>query len=877
VRITIAVLPMFLLAGCTLRGADHEPEGVAHSAVMPDPLRAGSADSTPTYLQSNFGVQGNFELAVPSTTNGLLYYWRDNDHGLFWNGPDAVFTDAGHFDALAMIQSNYGGGNMELVVRRQNRLTFLFRDLSDPVTPWHGPWDIATGVSGSPGFIQSHFGQQGNFEVVIPSATGGLLHYWRDNDNGMVWRGPVAFFQNWGQFDAVTLIESSYGNLEGLARRGSELYFFFHDTDWRGPWRIGTNVAGNPVLFQGRYGSVGNFEVAVPSASGGVDYYWRDNDHGMVWNGPFRLFPSFGQVDAIGMFESNYGTPGNIEMLLRQGQSLFFAFRPNLDPWQGPFAITAPTDPSYAVEGTPLLRRAYTQYLGTFSHNPASDEELSGIVGTDLGVSFEAAAGQLAFLFGDSWTPGHVNDNWDSIAFTNFSTVDRTAPPTMRWVINPTSGVFDFMDLPNLDGGGMNVPLDGVAINGQNYIFQNSGWHAFCGDPGCPGAHGTLALGVMNGLSPSGITTLFVTGSQRFTNLSAVPIGGYVYLFGAAEPYRYGAVYLARAPLAGIGDLSQWQYYRGVRQGIPVFGPGEGTAVPLFAAGFNWTNQNLPLNQRPSNGVGELSVRMHEGNKLLMTYNASDTAPQGRGIYMRTAQAPWGPWSAPELLLTAGDAYGRWQHRAPLVVGADDGLGEYARQDEWGGEYGPYLVPRWFTDNGRGEYGIVYTLSSWNPYQDHLIRTVMTGDGHAVPPPANGVGWPKAALTNGDFATYDTRGWTQIGGPFGIYQSQDGTPRLTTYGASGDATVGQLYQDVSIDSTTTKLNFTIHGGGAEVKLIWNRNGETVRAVHARNDNTTNLQVSWDLRDYQGESVRVFIDDHLTAPWGFIDVGGFQFQ
>jgi hypothetical protein len=42
---------------------------------------------------------------------------------------------------------------------------------------------------------------------------------------------------------------------------------------------------------------------------------------------------------------------------------------------------------------------------------------------------------------------------------------------------------------------------------------------------------------------------------------------------------------------------------------------------------------------------------MHNGDKMIMTYNAPDSAPKGRGIYLRTAPAPWGPWSAPELLL----------------------------------------------------------------------------------------------------------------------------------------------------------------------------------------------------------------------------------
>src|SRR5262249_39113815 len=155
--------------------------------------------------------------------------------------------------------------------------------------------------------------------------------------------------------------------------------------------------------------------------------------------------------------------------------------------------------------------------------------------------------------------------------------------------------------------------------------------------------------------------------------------------------------------------------------------------VPLFAAGADWSDQLLPvdLRRRPMNGgVGELSVRRHDGDPLIMTYN-SGLASGARGIFMRTAPAPWGPWSAPELLVDAGETYGRWQHISPVddqhrVVRPDDGLGEYGRQDEWGGEYGAYLLPRWFTRPNSNELGLVYTLSSWNPYQSHLIRSIVS-------------------------------------------------------------------------------------------------------------------------------------------------------
>jgi hypothetical protein len=874
---------IFLMSACTpQRGASLPGNASAadlqKTTTTVNPPLGGNASGNPAYVQSHFGTQGDFELAVPSAGNGLLYYWRDNDNGEFWNGPDAVFTDAGHFDGLSMIESNYG--NMELAVVSSNALFALARD-QDPVTPWHGPVPIASGVSGTPALIQSSFGTQGNFEVVVPSSGTGLLHFWRDNDNGQVWSAPEAFFGATGHFDAVTLIQSNYaGHLEGLATSGGTLYYFFHDTAWRGPWVIGSGCAGTPVLVQSRFGKQGNFEVAVPNAAAGIDYYWRDNDNGMTWHGPNTLFAAQGKVDALSMFESNYGSPGNMEIATRQGQALGFAFRNNLDPFSGIFAISAPTDPTFFAEPSGLLHAGYSQYLQSFTANPLANENASGIVGVDLGVSFEASNGDVAFLWGDAWTPGGTRDNQDSIATSTATSVSRQDPVGITWVT--AYGGFLAMDLPWVDGGGMNVPLDAFVLGEATYVFANTGWSTYCSDPGCPGGHGHLALGLMSGVDPTTALTVFTVATQRFTNVSVNVVGDDIYIFGNGEPYRRSPVYLARAHASTVGYFSQWEFYRGVRDGVPIFGPNEGTAVPLFAAGSNWSAQTVPLNQRPPNGgIGEFSVRPHNGDKFIMTY-ATVVGPNGpSGVFMRTAPQPWGPWSAAEELIDGSAIAGHWQHIAPAdtnghIVFPDDGLGEYNRQDEWGGEYGPYLVPRWFTQNSATEFGLTFTLSSWNPYQAHLIRTVVTSDGHPVSPPVLGVGWAPATIANGSFTTGDTSGWTQVGGPFGVFLGNDDRQRVTTFGAAGDATVGQLYQDVWIDAETRQLAFRIHGGGAEVKLVRNSTGETVRAVHGRNENDTDLPVCWDVSDFRGESVRVLIDDQSTATWGFIGASFFQF-
>ncbi|WP_040948898.1 hypothetical protein [Gorillibacterium massiliense] len=71
------------------------------------------------------------------------------------------------------------------------------------------------------GFLIQTTSEPGNFEVVIAWPTGGLAHFWRDNDHdAFEWHGPTLF----GSVDylGATVIESHYraygdkslGNLE---------------------------------------------------------------------------------------------------------------------------------------------------------------------------------------------------------------------------------------------------------------------------------------------------------------------------------------------------------------------------------------------------------------------------------------------------------------------------------------------------------------------------------------------------------------------------------------------------------------------------------------------------------------------------------------
>ena len=75
---------------------------------------------------------------------------------------------------------------------------------------------------------------QGNFKVLVPGASGGLLHFWRHNDApGMAENSGGSFGTSLGVVVGASLIQSNFGspgNLEVVDRAGSGLYQFWRDS-----------------------------------------------------------------------------------------------------------------------------------------------------------------------------------------------------------------------------------------------------------------------------------------------------------------------------------------------------------------------------------------------------------------------------------------------------------------------------------------------------------------------------------------------------------------------------------------------------------------------------------------------------------------------
>lgn len=203
------------------------------------------AIGVPSLIQGTWATKGNFELVTPLASGGLAHFARENDGSpSFPWGPRIKFAQSlGSVSSVSLIQSNYGR-HLEVVAIAKEKLYFTWRDDSlrwaDPI-----PIEAEYNVTGNPALIQSTSGKQGNFELVVPAASGGLYHFSRDNKDGTKpssWSNATFFAPEKGIFRKVGLIQSNFGgNLEVMAEKDGLLYQYVRiDGNW---------LETNPVVF----------------------------------------------------------------------------------------------------------------------------------------------------------------------------------------------------------------------------------------------------------------------------------------------------------------------------------------------------------------------------------------------------------------------------------------------------------------------------------------------------------------------------------------------------------------------------------------------------------------------------------------------------
>ena len=250
-------------------------------ALTADAAPMNGVTGDPSFIQGNWGSRGNFELLVPRG-NMIREYFRNNDDPAFaWHflrefGYPTRPNQLGPTPrSVTFIQSGFKGdgvhGNFEAVVRvapaiasEPDHLDFFFLD--SKTARWNGPFPIFVdakpleGVTGDPVFLQSNWGANGNFELLVPQGNV-IRQYFRNNDDpAFAWHflREFGYPARPGQLGptprAVTFIQSNFrgdgvhGNFEAIVRvappiasEPDYLDFWFLDSktgQWHGPFPL---------------------------------------------------------------------------------------------------------------------------------------------------------------------------------------------------------------------------------------------------------------------------------------------------------------------------------------------------------------------------------------------------------------------------------------------------------------------------------------------------------------------------------------------------------------------------------------------------------------------------------------------------------------
>ncbi len=667
-----------------------------------------------------------------------------------------------------LIQSSFGRlGNFEAVVLEGDQLVHYFYVNDIPDLRWQRGAVITNGVSGPGCLIESSFGKSssrpGNFELIVLQGNE-LLHYYKDNGAAQnPWLrvgGPPISTRATGP---ACLIESSFGksstrpgNFELIALEGSELVHYFKDnSSLSNPWRrtgyapISTRATGPACLIESSFGRTagrpGNFELIVPEGTELV-HYFKDNSS---LNNPWRRGQTI-TTAALGpgiLIQSNQGVGAdkNFEVLVQESfGSVVHYTHPNQDvnlPWARRHIVMA--------SGPWPVKLSRTRRVGQLTGEASEwnrTETLAGLRGTDLGVSFEHK-GAVYFLFGDtwrtSWQPacGDKNDDLDAVA----STTDRAAYDGLKLTFNGEivgreGDRWKVKSLPPrlfeggqpVGQGGFEVPMEGFSHEGKMWVFFTNGTRHFA-IRRHPNGSGTIDADVMSrsllavstdeGHDGYSFDVQYEFSRDKFINVSVdranarahgiAEDGDVLFIWGSGR-YRSSDVCLAYLPLNRVHDRGAIRYYAGRWRGLPIWSRNEADAVPLFPAGC----------------VGELSCRWNRYlNRWLLMFNGDPP----RGIQGYLAEWPWGPYNDVRLVFDPADGYGQFMH-APGRDSVNDRMFGCDRAGEYGGEYGPYQITR-YTTGVTGMYTKVYfTLSSWNPYQVHLMSAVIPVEGDSLVP-----------------------------------------------------------------------------------------------------------------------------------------------
>lgn len=414
------------------------------------------------------------------------------------------------------------------------------------------------------------------------------------------------------------------------------------------------------------------------------------------------------------------------------------------------------------------------------SGQPTAARTLSnfGLDSVDLGFPVDSGPGGLYLLFGDAFPIHHPPGSApsvppdDALGFTT-----RTAPPDLASCLDMqliTAAPHVFADptvTPKIQQGSFNVPSGGIFLEGRLYAFF---WTNHCTLPGkvypdpltplkyppvnatCPqiplsNAIGTSVLASADPSDPVAFHQSLLPGPPFMPHPEARMPSGFVYVTAALPPerearfpfpvkpenvnipvfgvarYRASIPYLAMAPLKTFGDPLTWTFFAGWSGGSPVFVSRQQWESG-HAPGGQWMPppgaELYPASPAGERCVGEHSVTWNGAlHSWLLLYNCEPWT-----VEARTAPEPWGPWSAPTVILQATPT-------SPLVCTLINSVAGCPNlRNYWPGMPGIFYAP--FTLNrythevpappGAVRAATIYwLLSTWNPYDVVVMQSTL--------------------------------------------------------------------------------------------------------------------------------------------------------
>jgi Domain of unknown function (DUF4185) len=702
-------------------------------------------------IQSSFGDgPHNLEAVVArprgNETFDIDHYWlplvRPDSE---WQRGATISTAALGPASMCQRPLERGNGNFEVAVPEHGGIVHYWLDnsVAGP-RPWNRvPGFAAPGADGPSAILPN----RSNDHLELMALHGrDLVHYWFDR---VAWRRGATITN--AATGAPSFIHSDYDHLEVLVPETDDLVLYWLDgTTWR-PGGIATLIGDGPAaMVQGRYGvdPHRNFELVVPRRDMLVTY-WRDNSRSpdLPWRPAGVATWGAGPVVASALCSTDQGD-GWLHALTQEGTSIYHSYRHRLSDgfrWMRSKCLRLDdhslfdADPN-APRSTKVAQITGERDAQTGGPTLTMSRSTAGIHGTDLGVTI--SHGQRRFLlFGDT--------HWDDRGRVTLDSIGEVLP---RAGGAGRSVRMHGAPLRIVGGGGTtdreyDVPLDAFSFAGQLFVLFSSNHFADgkvmgrsvltrATNPQMPvnpgNRDGTLDCQFLTSFSD----WRFINTSVQLQSAPALALFGrtdrVLFIWGSggyrADDLRLAVLELrdpvvlsllldnAAFPVEHLGV----RYFAGLCGDTPTWSLHESDARPVL-----W-----PC------ALGELSVRWApEIDRYILLAMTGPEDPLGAAVWMRVARQPWGRWSKRRQLFDwVADGMGRrdanhdgrpdrvGQFMHDLDAQPPDSVGDCifpAQSQSGGGAYAPYLHE---VQRQGDRVTLLYTLSTWNPYQSMLMR-----------------------------------------------------------------------------------------------------------------------------------------------------------